>query len=43
VQRIPVIGSGRTSKSTFATQLAQRTGLPLVHLDRPHAGTWPSA
>lgn len=34
MQRILVIGSGGAGKSTFAAQLAQRTGLPLVYLDR---------
>jgi adenylate kinase family enzyme len=34
MQRILVIGSGGAGKSTFAAQLARRTGLPLVHLDQ---------
>ena len=34
MQRILVIGSGGAGKSTFAARLAQRTGLPLVHLDQ---------
>ena len=34
MQRVLVIGSGGAGKSTFAAQLAQRTGLPLIHLDR---------
>ena len=33
MQRILVIGSGGSGKSVFSTQLAKRTGLPLVHLD----------
>jgi adenylate kinase family enzyme len=33
-RRIMVIGSGGGGKSTFARELALRTGLPLVHLDR---------
>ena len=31
--RILIIGSGGSGKSTLARQLAERTGLPLVHLD----------
>jgi adenylate kinase family enzyme len=34
MQRVLVIGSGGAGKSTFAAQLAQRTGLPLIHLDQ---------
>jgi adenylate kinase family enzyme len=34
MQRILVIGSGGSGKSSFSAQLAQRTGLPLIHLDR---------
>jgi adenylate kinase family enzyme len=33
MKRILVIGSGGAGKSTFAARLAERTGLPLVHLD----------
>jgi adenylate kinase family enzyme len=36
MQRVLVIGSGGSGKSTFAMRLAQRTGLPLVHLDREY-------
>jgi adenylate kinase family enzyme len=33
VRRILVIGSGGAGKSTLAARIAERTGLPLVHLD----------
>ncbi len=33
MKRVLVIGSGGSGKSTFAIQLAERTGLPLIHLD----------
>ncbi len=33
-RRIMVIGSGGAGKSTFARELATRTGLRLIHLDR---------
>ena len=33
MHRVLVIGSGGSGKSTFAARLAERTGLPLVHLD----------
>ena len=36
MQRILVIGSPGAGKSTLARELAQRTGLPLFHLDRMH-------
>ena len=32
-KRILVVGAGGAGKSTFAVQLAERTGLPLIHLD----------
>ena len=32
--RILVIGSGGSGKSTLARRIAERTGLPLIHLDR---------
>ena len=34
MQRILVIGSPGAGKSTLAKQLAEKTGLPLVHLDK---------
>lgn len=33
MRRVLVIGSGGAGKSTFAARLADRTGLPLIHLD----------
>lgn len=38
MQRILVIGSPGAGKSTFSRALAERTGLPLIHLDRHHWG-----
>ena len=34
MQRVLIIGSGGAGKSTLAKVLAERTGLPLFHLDR---------
>lgn len=34
MQRILIIGSGGAGKSTLARELAQRKGLPVIHLDR---------
>ena len=33
-----VIGSGGAGKSVFALRLAERTGLPVIHLDREYWG-----
>lgn len=33
MRRVLVIGSGGAGKSTFAAQLGERTGLPVIHLD----------
>jgi adenylate kinase family enzyme len=32
MRRVLVIGSGSAGKSTFASTLSRRTGLPLIHL-----------
>ena len=34
MQRILIIGNCGAGKSTFARALAEKTGLPLVHLDK---------
>jgi adenylate kinase family enzyme len=34
MKRVLIIGSPGAGKSTFATQLAEKTNLPLIHLDR---------
>ncbi len=33
MRRVAIIGSGGAGKSTLATLISQRTGLPVVHLD----------
>ncbi len=33
MQRVAILGSGGAGKSALATALAERTGLPVVHLD----------
>lgn len=34
MERVAIVGSGGAGKSTWARALADRTGLPLTHLDR---------
>ena len=36
MRRVLVVGAGGAGKSTFAVRLGQRTGLPVVHLDREY-------
>jgi adenylate kinase family enzyme len=36
VNRVAVIGSGGAGKSVLALELARRTGLPVIHLDREY-------
>jgi adenylate kinase family enzyme len=36
MERVLVIGPPGAGKSTLATEIARRTGLPLIHLDRHH-------
>ena len=36
MNRVVVIGSGGAGKSVFALELAGRTGLPVIHLDREY-------
>ena len=34
VERVAIVGCGGAGKSTFAAALGERTGLPVIHLDR---------
>ncbi|MGF1595821.1 MAG: isopentenyl transferase family protein [Acidimicrobiales bacterium] len=34
MERVAIVGPGGAGKSTFARALADRTGLPVIHLDR---------
>ena len=34
MKRVLILGSGGAGKSTLARQLGERTGLPVIHLDR---------
>ncbi len=36
MQRVMIIGCSGSGKTTLAKQLAERTGLPLIHLDREY-------
>ena len=36
MKRVLVIGPGGAGKSTFATRLGERLGLPVIHLDRAY-------
>lgn len=41
MERVLIIGNAGAGKSTFAGKLAQKTGLPLVHLDKIYwCGNW---
>ncbi|MDD3409992.1 MAG: AAA family ATPase [Eubacteriales bacterium] len=41
MQRVMIIGSNDAGKSTFSFQLAERTGLPLSHIDQMYyCGHW---
>lgn len=41
MQRVLIIGTNGAGKSTFARKLAEKTGLPLTHLDRLYwQGDW---
>lgn len=34
MERVAIVGSGGAGKSTLASELGRRTGIPVVHLDR---------
>ena len=36
IERVMIIGCSGSGKTTLAKQLAERTGLPLIHLDREY-------
>lgn len=36
MRRVLVIGASGAGKSTFAARMGQRTGLPVIHLDREY-------
>ena len=36
MRRVLVVGPGGAGKTTFATRLGERTGLPVIHLDAHH-------
>jgi len=38
MQRILIIGGSGSGKSTFARKIAERTGLPVIHLDQRYFG-----
>jgi len=41
MKRILIIGNAGSGKTTFAVKLAEKTGLPLVHLDKIYwTGNW---
>ena len=41
MRRVLIIGNAGSGKSTFARKLAEKTGLPLVHLDKLYwHGNW---